>query len=195
MNTQPAQRAVTTMASPMIIGKDEPFITKLAFVVVALAIGVVCFVALMALVSVVMPKTAQRCKTVVGRWPLQAFATGLLAWAVGGGLAWFFVSHGYVPRLLRIQIVLGMLIPGVVISGVLMLLTVVGATGTVRFVGERLTGDSLPASPGRQIVIGTLACVLGSWFPVIGWAIATPALLCVSLGALLLSWARPGRLT
>lgn len=71
MNTQPAQRAVTTMASPMIIGKDEPFITKLAFVVAALVIGLACFTALMALASVVMPKTAERCKAVVGRWPIQ----------------------------------------------------------------------------------------------------------------------------
>jgi hypothetical protein len=194
MNTQPAQRAVTTMASPMIIGKDEPFITKLAFVVAALVIGLACFTALMALASVVMPKTAERCKAVVGRWPIQAFAAGLLTWAVGGGLAWYFLSHGYIPRLLKVQIVLGMLIPGLALSTLLMCLTVVGATGTVRFIGERLTGTAVPATPGRQVVLGTLACVLGSWFPVIGWLIAMPALLCVSMGAFVLRWAKAKQL-
>jgi hypothetical protein len=75
-----------------------------------------------------------------------------------------------------------------------MCLTVVGATGTVRFIGERLTGTAVPATPGRQVVLGTLACVLGSWFPVIGWLIAMPALLCVSMGAFVLRWAKAKQL-
>ena len=67
MTQQPAQRAVTTMASPMIISQNEPFITKLAFVVVALVIGVASFVALVALASVVMPRTTERAKAEIGR--------------------------------------------------------------------------------------------------------------------------------
>jgi hypothetical protein len=191
MNSQPAARAVTTMASPMLLSKDEPFLTKLAFVVVALIIGLVCFVALMALVSAVMPKTAERCKAVVSRWPLQACAAGVLTYLVGGGLAWYFLSHGYIPRLLRVEIVPGMLGTGLGLVTLLLLLTIIGATGVVRFIGERLTYQAtLPVTPVRQIVTGTLASVLGSWFPIIGWLIAMPGLLFVASGAVIIGWVR-----
>lgn len=191
MNTQPAQRAVTTMASPMIIGKDEPFLTKLAFVVVALVIGVVCFAALMALLGAVMPKTAARCRTAVSTWPVQTALAGALTYLVGGGLAWYFLAHGYVPRLLRVELVPHMLIPGLVLVGLLLLLTVVGASGTVRFVGQRLTaGAEPPATPAREIVVGTLASVLGSWFPIVGWGLALPGLVFVSSGAPIVGWVR-----
>jgi hypothetical protein len=198
MNTQPAQRAVTTMASPMIIGKDEPFITKLAFVVVALLIGILCFTALMALASAVMPRTAARCRSAVERWPIQAFAVGLLTYAIGGGLTWYLLSRGYIPRLLKVQIVLPMLIPGLALATLLLLVTVVGAMGTVRLLGERLTqvpDNVTPAPPVRQIVTGTLTCVLASLFPVIGWGLVLPALLCVSSGALVLGWIRGRQLS
>jgi hypothetical protein len=191
MNTQPAARAVTTMASPMILSASEPFLTKLAFVVVALIIGLASFVALMALVSAVMPKTAERCKAVVSRWPLHAFAAGLLTYLVGGALSWYFLSHGYIPRLLRVEVVPGMLGAGLGLVTLLLLLTVVGATGVVRFIGERLTGHpTVQTTPVRQIVTGTLASVLGSWFPFIGWIIALPGLLFVSSGAVIIGWVR-----
>jgi hypothetical protein len=198
MNTQPAQRAVTTMASPMIIGKDEPFITKLAFVVVALVIGILCFTALMALASAVMPKTAARCRAVVARWPIQAFAVGLLTYAIGGGLTWYLLSRGYIPRLLKVQIVLPMLVPGLALATLLLLVTVIGAMGAVRLLGERLTHvpeGATPVTPIRQITTGTLTCVLASLFPVIGWAIVLPALLCVSSGALIVGWIRSRQLS
>jgi len=191
MNTQPAQRAVTTMASPMIISANEPFITKLAFVVVALVVGVACFVGLLALVSVVMPKTAARSKAVVSRWPIQAFTVGLLTFAVGGTLAYYFLMRGYVPRLLRVEIVPGMLGAGLGLVTLLLALTVIGATGVVRFLGERLTAHpNVPATPLRQIVVGTLAGVFGSWFPVVGWALVLPGLLMTSAGAAIMAWVR-----
>jgi hypothetical protein len=191
MNAQPAQRAVTTMASPMIISANEPFITKLAFVVVAMAIGVMCFVALMAVVSVVMPKTAARGKIVVSRWPLQAFFAGLIAYAAGGALAWIFLTRGYIPRLLRVEIVPGMLAAGLGLVTLLLAVTVAGAAGVVRFFGERLTAHAdVPATPLRQIVVGTLAGVFGSLFPVVGWALVLPGLLLTSAGAAIVAWAR-----
>jgi hypothetical protein len=191
MNPQPAQRAVTTMASPMIISANEPFITKLAFVVVALVIGVACFVALIALASVVMPRTAARSKAVVSRWPVQAFAVGLLAWAVGGWLAYYFLMRGYIPRLLRVEIVPGMLGAGLGLATLLLALTVIGATGVVRFLGERLTAHpAIPATPLRQIVVGTLAGVFASWFPVVGWVIVLPGILMTSVGAAIVAWLR-----
>jgi len=191
MNSQPAQRAVTTMASPMIISANEPFITKLAFVVVALVIGVACFVALMAVLSAVMPKTADRCKAVVSRWPVQAFAAGLLTFAIGGSLAYFFLSRGYIPRLLRVEIVPGMLGAGLALVTALLTLTFVGATGVVRFLGERLTAHPTQAATSlRQIVVGTLAAVLGSWFPIVGWLFVLPGVLAVSCGAVIVGLIR-----
>jgi len=191
MNNQPAQRAVTTMASPMIISANEPFATKLAFVVVALVIGVACFVGLLAVVSVVMPKTAARSKEVVSRWPVQAFLAGLVTFAVGGTLAYYFLTRGYIPRLLRVEVVPGMLGTGLALVTLLLALTVVGATGVVRFLGERLTAHpSVQATPVRQIVVGTLAGVFGAWFPVVGWALVLPGLLMTSAGAAIMAWVR-----
>jgi hypothetical protein len=191
MNSQPAQRAVTTMASPMIISANEPFITKLAFVVVVLIVGVACFVALLALLSVVMPRTAERAKAVVSRWPGQAFGAGLLAFTVGGSLAYYFLSRGYVPRLLRVEIVPGMFAAGLALVLGLLTLTVIGATGVVRLVGERLTAHpTLPATPLRQVVVGTLAGVFGSWFPIVGWVLVLPGLVMTSCGAAIVGWVR-----
>jgi hypothetical protein len=191
MNNQPAQRAVTTMASPMIISANEPFITKLAFVVVAIILGVACFVALMAVASVVMPKTAARSKAVVSRWPIQAFLLGLVVEGLGGWLAYYFLTHGYIPRLLRVEIVPGMLGAGLGLATLLLALVVIGATGVVRFLGERLTASpGVPTTPLRQIVVGTLAGVFGSWFPVVGWVFVLPGLLMTSAGAAILALVR-----
>jgi hypothetical protein len=191
MNNQPAQRAVTTMASPMIISANEPFSTKLAFVVVAIILGVACFVALMALVSVVMPKTAARSKAVVSRWPIQAFLVGLVIQVAGGWLSYYFLTHGYIPRLLRVEIVPGMLGAGLGLVTALLALTVAGATGVVRYLGERLTAHPTEkATPLRQIVVGTLAGVFGSWFPIVGWVLVLPGLLMTSAGAVVVAWVR-----
>ncbi len=191
MTQQPAARAVTTMASPMIVPKDAPFADKLAFAVVALVIGIACFVALLALLSVVMPRTADRCKAAVARWPVQALLVGLLAWGIGGSAAWFFLARGYVPRLLRVEIVPGMLAAGLTLVTALLALTAVGATGVVRFIGDRLT--SVPdraIAPIKPIVVGTLAAVLAAFFPIVGWVVVLPGLLFVAPGALLLAWIR-----
>ena len=68
---------------------------------------------------------------------------------------------------------------------------VIGATGVVRVLGERLTAHPAgPATPLRQIVVGTLAGVFGSWFPVIGWVFVLPGLLMTSAGAAILAWVR-----
>ena len=191
MNNQPAQRAVTTMASPMIISANEPFTTKLAFVVVAIILGVACFVALMAIASVVMPKTAARSKAVVSRWPIQAFLVGLVVQAAGGWLAYYFLAHGYIPRLLRVEIVPGMLGAGLGLATALLALTVAGATGVVRYLGERLTAHPTEkATPLRQIVVGTLAGVFASWFPVVGWVLVLPGLLATAAGAAIVGWVR-----
>jgi hypothetical protein len=192
---QPAQRAVTTMASPMIISQNEPFITKLAFVVVALAIGVASFVALVALASVVMPRTAERAKAAVSRWPVQTFLCGAVTLAAGAPLAYFFLRRGYIPRLLRVEIVPGMLGAGLALVLGLLTLAVAGATGVVRVVGERLTAHpTLPATPLRQVVVGTLAAVFGSLFPAVGWVLVLPGLLCTACGAVVMGWVRYRRL-
>jgi hypothetical protein len=191
MNQQPAQRAVTTMASPVIISQNEPFITKLAFVVVAVILGVACFVALIAVASVVMPRTAARAKAAVSRWPIQTFLAGLVTFAAGGSLAYYFLARGYIPRLLRVEIVPGMLGAGLALVLLLLTVTVIGATGVVRFLGERLTGHpNPPATPLRQIVVGSLAGVFGSWFPIVGWVLVLPGLLLTSCGAALVGWLR-----
>lgn len=191
MNPQSAQRAVTTIASPMLVPTNEAFIVKFAVGVVVLAIGVVCVLGLMAVACAVMPQTAARCRAAVTRFPIQSLLAGLGIYAVFGSPAWLLLSHGYVPRLLRVEIVPGMLGAGLALVCALLALTVAGATGTVRALGGRLAarGDG-QVSLLREVVVGTLAAVLGSLFPIIGWGIVMPGLMLASAGAPLVGWLR-----
>jgi hypothetical protein len=114
-----------------------------------LIIGVACFVALLALLSVVMPRTADRCKAVVSRWPVQAFAAGLVTFAVGGSLAYFFLTRGYIPRLLRVEVVPGMLGAGLALVAVALALQQLVLAEVAR--GDRPAGRAwIPASHSQR---------------------------------------------
>jgi hypothetical protein len=175
----------------MIVGKDEPFLAKLAFVVVALVIGLASLVALVALLGAVLPRTARRCEVAAARWPLQSLLAGLLVYALALPLAWVLLSRGYVPRLLRVEIVPHMLALGLLVVTSVLLGTFVGATGLVRLIGVRLAeAPGAPATPLRHVVVGTFVAVLSSGFPLVGWAVTLPALLLASMGALLVGTVR-----
>jgi protein-S-isoprenylcysteine O-methyltransferase Ste14 len=88
-----------------------------------------------------------------------------------------------------------MLGAGLGLATLLIAIVVIGATGVVRFLGERLTAHPTDqATPMRQIVVGTLAGVFGSLFPVVGWGLVLPGLLMTSAGAAILAWVRYRRL-
>ncbi len=191
MSEQPAERALTTMASPIIVPKDAPFSDRLLFVVVALLIGLACFAGLLALVAAVAPRSTERCRAVLSRWPWATLLSGLVVVGAGGSLAGYLLSLGYVPRLLGVEIDPVPLAAGLALVTALMAIAACGAAGVAAFLGGRLLAPAQEeAAPLRRILVGSLVMVLSSWFPVVGWAIVMPGMILMSCGAPPVAWWR-----
>ncbi len=172
-----------TSASPVLVPREDP-VGKIVFVVVALAFGLICFVALLTLLSAVLRGPTRSCRESLEQFPLQVLVTGIVGYAALGALTWHFLSGAFIKRLLETEIVPSWLAAGTAIAVVLVVVTFAGATGTIALIGDRLAqlhGGSL--SGLRRTALATLIAVLAGWFPVIGWFVVTPALLLLSFGA------------
>ena len=177
-------------ASPVLMPREDP-VGKILFAVIALAFGLVCFVALMTLLVAVLQGLTRRSTATLREAPFRALAVGVVAYGVLGSLAWYLFSGAFIKRLLETEIVPGMLWSGILVVTVLGVVTLLGATGTVSLLGERLAGLSgRPMSRLRGSVWGTLVAVLASWFPGVGWFVVAPALVLFSCGAALLGLGR-----
>jgi hypothetical protein len=182
-----------TSASPVLVPREDP-VGKIIFAVVALAFGLICFVALMTLLCAVLRGPSRSCRECLQQLPLQVLVTGVVGYGALGALAWHLLSGAFIKRLLETEIVPSWLAGGSVVVALLVLLTFIGATGTVALIGERLGqlhGGSL--SGLRQTALATLMAVLAGWFPVIGWFVVTPALLLLSFGASVVAGWRTAR--
>jgi hypothetical protein len=185
---QSTTETVMTSPSMVLIPREDP-LPKMIFVVIALVLGVIFFVALMTLLSALMPSIRSRGKSSITNQPWRTFLFGLACYAVLGGLAWFFYSRAFIFLLLKTEIVPGMLIGGIVVSALLLLMSLVGATGTIAFVGDRLevlAGRDI--SDLKKSIWGTLTLVLASWFPGVGWFLVMPGTLILSMGAGVVGW-------
>ena len=170
-------------ASPVLIPREDP-IGKVVFAVIALGFGLVCFVALITLFAAVLRGPTERCRASLRDAPLQAFVAGLLGYAVLSGMAWYLLSGAFIKRILETEIVPSWLASGISVVAVLVVVTFIGAAGTVSLLGERLAALQGEPMPGlRRTALATLVAVLAGWFPVIGWFVVTPALLLFSFGA------------
>lgn len=179
-----------TSASMVLIPREDP-LGKLIFVVVVLALGLVFFIALMTLLSAMMPGTVRRSREMLERTPGRAFLAGLLASAVFGGPAGYLLSTSYVRLLLKTEWLMDRLVGGLALIAVLVIVACFGAAGAVACVGERvarLAGREI--SELKKPMWGALALVLAGWFPLAGWLVVTPITFMLSLGAALLAFLR-----
>ena len=111
-----------TSASPVLVPREDP-IGKMIFVVVALAFGLVCFVALLVLIAAVFQGLTGRSRTAIREAPLKAFAAGVVGYGILGGLAWYLISGALIERLLETEIVPSWLTAGIIVVAVLTVLT------------------------------------------------------------------------
>jgi hypothetical protein len=184
--------ALTTWASPVLVPREDP-VGKLVFVVTALAIGVVCFLALMLFLRAVLPGFHRRAREALVVRPWKTLLLGLLAYSIlGSAAAWLF-SKAFVRLLLTTVVVPGKLVAASTVTAVLLVLTFLGAPAVVSLVGKRgLVLGGRPSSELRETLWGGLLSVLASFFPGIGWVLVMPGLLLFSCGAGLqsLPWKR-----
>jgi hypothetical protein len=157
---------------------------KLIFVVVVLAIGVLCFLALMVFLRAVLPGFHRRAREALVLRPWSTFLLGALAYSIlGSAAAWLF-SGAFVRLLLTTAVVPGKLVAASTVTAVLLILTFLGAPAVTSLIGKRaLVLGSGPSSELRETVWGSLLSVLASWFPGIGWVSVMPGLLLFSCGA------------
>ncbi|MBM3789456.1 MAG: hypothetical protein FJW35_03790, partial [Acidobacteria bacterium] len=134
-----------TSASMVLIPRDDP-VGKLVFVVIVLALGLLFFVALMALLTALMPRASARNRAALERTPWLAFLAGMAISLVLGGVAGYLFSGSYVRLLLKTEWIYPRLIGGIALSAVLLIAASFGATGTVACVGQRLA-----ALAGREL--------------------------------------------
>ena len=181
--------AAITSASPVIIPREELNLGLVAAYTIALLFGIAFFLSFMTLMTALLPRTSRRSRAALARYPWRCLLTGVVGYLVIAGLAWFFYTRAFIQRLLTTEIVPGMLAGGVVVLLVGLVLTFLGATGAVTFVGHRLgalSGEGL--SELQQAVWGTLVGVLACFFPLGGWFLVTPGVLIFSFGAAVLGF-------
>ncbi len=172
-----------TSASPVLVPREDP-IGKIVFAVVALGFGLICFVSLMVLIASVLRGVTERSRRSLEEAPLQAFLAGVAGYALLTTLAWYLLSGAFIRRILETEIVPSWLAAGIAVVTVLVVVSLLGAAGTVTFLGDRLARlNGTPMSGLRRTVVATVVAVLAGWFPVVGWFVVTPLLLVVSFGA------------
>lgn len=170
-------------ASPVLMPREDPA-GKIVFALVMMAILLICFVALMTFLAAVLRGTHERSKAAVRETPLRTMLTGLIGYAVLGGLAAWLYSLALIERLLETEVVPGFLAAAVLVTVLPLLLSLHGAPGTFGHIGDRMAELGGHEMNGlRRTATGTLISVLAALFPIIGWFVVTPLLLTTSFGA------------
>ncbi len=180
-----ATGVVFLAASPVRILQEAPPtspVEDLVGMLMALAVATLLTASLAALLLVLtglLPSISRGSQMALVRFPRRAFLIGLVNYLFLGGISLALTQIG---EGLTDVIALFLLL-------LLAAVTVLGLTGTVGFLGQRLSElGSRPASPVRQLVWGTLALVLAGVFPVLGWFLLAPTLLLLSFGSAVLAW-------
>lgn len=136
-----------------------------------------CFMALILLLAAFLPRVRARSQQALLSSPWRAFFIGLANYLFLGGIALV---------LLNIE-PLGWL--GVLVTAGLSGITLLGLTGLVSLLGERLAGlQSGDISPLKRLIWGAITLELACLLPFIGWLLLAPVLLMLSFGAAVLAW-------
>lgn len=193
--SQAAAAPVVTSSSYVIVPRQDP-LPKLVYAVTLLVLGVACFIALVVLLSAALPGLRERARETLREHPWRALLVGLVGYLALGSLAALLFSQSYVTYLLRTEFVPGMLAAAISVCAVLLLATLLGATGTVAALADRLRVlDGQDGGGLRRTAWSALTLVLASLFPIVGWLLVLPGAMLLSFGAALLALRRrrPGR--
>jgi hypothetical protein len=133
--------------------------------------------ALLVLLPVLLPERVQRAKQIVQNSPGRAFLIGLVNALFFGVLIAIFAQGGDG----------GGLLVAIILALALLTITAVGLAGLTQIVQERL----YPDSGGVKVGLKTAGLLISAaLFPLLGWAVLTPGLLLISLGAAIIALVR-----
>lgn len=137
------------------------------FLIVSSVVGIV---AMLVLITYLLPEKTQRSRQVIAATPGRAFIIGLVNFLFFGVIAAIFAQGGDVGGLI-----------GLIILLVLLALSVVGLGGLVLLLRDRIYPE---ATPGLRFMLFTAVLLtLGTVLPFVGWFVFAPILLLISLGA------------
>lgn len=132
-------------------------------------------------VGALFPRTIQRAVSAADESTVRSFWLGVVNFLFLGALGLVFsgLADGTGIRLLRI--------PALFLFGLLTLMMTLGLTAVAFLVGGRLDPGSRPI---RQQVWGSVALIVGSLTPLVGWLGVLPYAAFLGIGAFVLSWTR-----
>ncbi|GEM_PF-607565 len=175
---------VLTLSPARILQQAPPTspVEDLVGMIMALGVATALTASLAALLLVLtslLPDLSRGSQAALTRFPRRAFLIGLVNYLFLGGISLaLFQLEGEITDVIGLLLLL-------ILAGV----TLLGLTGTVALLGERLAGlSSGTVSPAQQLIRGALAFVLAGLFPVLGWFVLTPVLLLLSFGSAVLVW-------
>jgi hypothetical protein len=186
-STQPATSEILTSPSFVIVPQADA-LPKLLYGLVILGLGMAFFVALMVFLAAVLPHLRERVRASMDLHPWRSLGLGFAGYLVLGSLAAFMYSRSSIQYLLRTEYEPALLAGAVAIVAVLIVTTLLGGSGLVQALGERieqLNGQSM--SGLRKTVWASLVLIGTCFFPVIGWCIVLPLSLPFAFGAALLA--------
>ena len=173
-------------ASPMLMPTEDP-VGKILFVVVAIAFGLACFVALVTLLAAVLSGTTERSRRLVETAPLRAFLVGVGGYVISLSIAAWLYSQAVTERLLETEVNPGLFATAALVAAIPLLASLLGAPGTFASIGDRLaTFNGGEMSGLRRLALATIVSALAALLPLIGWFIVMPILLALTSGAFLL---------
>lgn len=146
--------------------------------------GVVTLVALFTVLSLLISGVANQTRTVMLEHPVRSFLVGLLNFMFSAAVTGLLAQLG--GRWVSVFEVLAFLI-----LGWLVVLALVGTTGIINLLRERMGSGG--QSNMRGTILASLLLVLGMLVPFVGWFVFTPIVLLTGLGAALFTLFRRER--
>jgi hypothetical protein len=136
-----------------------------------------CFVATIFLLASLLPRGIARSRQALLASPWRAFFIGLANYLFLGGITLILLNIEPLAWL------------GLLIAAGLSGISLLGLTGLVSLLGERLAGlHSREISPLAQLAWGAVTLELACLLPLIGWFLLAPIVLMLSFGAAVLAW-------
>ncbi len=174
--------AAASGASALLLQQREPPLEQLLnglALLLILVITTLCLVGFMVVLVALLPRVSERSQAALHRSPWQAFFIGLANYLFLGGIGLLLLSTQIPP----------LAVVGLLIIACLTIVTVIGLTGIVTLIGERMAHlRSQETSALKQLVWGTIALEFALLLPFAGWFLLTPILLMISFGAAVLAW-------
>ncbi len=177
------KEVIVSGASPYLMPREDPA-GKIVFMVLFGALVLLCFLALVTLLAAVLRSQTGRAHRAVSEGPLQTALVGAAGWLVfGAGAAWLY-SRAWIERLLETEIRPGFLLATVVVAGIPLVLSLLGAAGLFTFLGDRLAALRRKETSGIwRLLAGAVVAIFAAFFPIVGWFVVLPLLMATALGA------------